>query len=374
LTTPQAASAKEFDVAIALSFSVFFSIILGDPNPGEKSKSMREENVMWRFLRGSHPVKTLVTLLAVLGLWSCSRQMDLVTIGGPTSDAATLIFTAEDRHFFTTNGLNVTLNAYDTGLAAINGLLNNEIDIAGAGEYPFVVRALKKDNISIIGSFSRTYNEYLVWRTDKGIKNVVGLKGKKIGLPRWTLPEFHLGRFLDLQGMSIRDVTLINLTPARAADAIANEDVDAVVVWEPFVSQIRKQQTNGIVSRSVHSGQAMYGILVCRNDWIKRHPEMVKRVLNSLAQAEEYVVRHPAEAKAILKKRHQYDDAYVDRIWPEHQFSLSLDQSLITAMEDEARWMINNNLTKEKQVPDFLNYIYIDGLKAVKPEAANIIR
>lgn len=60
--------------------------------------------------------------------------------------------------------------------------------------------------------------------------------------------------------------------------------------------------------------------------------------------------------------------------WQVHQFSLSLDQSLITAMEDEARWMIKNNLTSEKQVPDFMNYVYVDGLKAVKPEAVNIIR
>jgi NitT/TauT family transport system substrate-binding protein len=42
-------------------------------------------------------------------------------------------------------------------------------------------------------------------------------------------------------------------------------------------------------------------------------------------------------------------------------------------MEDEVRWMIKNNLTNEKQVPDFVNYIYADGLKAVKPEAVNII-
>jgi hypothetical protein len=43
-------------------------------------------------------------------------------------------------------------------------------------------------------------------------------------------------------------------------------------------------------------------------------------------------------------------------------------------MEDEARWMIKSGLTTEKQVPDFLNFIYVDGLKAVKPEAANIVR
>jgi len=70
----------------------------------------------------------------------------------------------------------------------------------------------------------------------------------------------------------------------------------------------------------------------------------------------------------------KFDEAFTETIWSENQFSLSLDQSLVTAMEDEARWMIKNNLTKEKQVPDFLNYIYVDGLKAVKPEAVNIIQ
>ncbi|MGZ6231558.1 MAG: ABC transporter substrate-binding protein [Syntrophales bacterium] len=333
-------------------------------------------------------LKTIITLLIVVlavllgtsfALWSCSPKGDLgkvksVTLGGPTSDAATLIFTAEDQHFFAVNGINFTLKPYDSGLATINGLLNNEIDIAGAGEYPFVVKVFENDNIRIVGSFSRTYNEYLVGRADRGIKNVADLKGKKIGVSRGTMPEFHLGRFLDLHGMSIRDVTLINLTPTRAADAIANENVDAVVIWEPYVSQIREQQTNQIVSWSVHSGQAMYGVLVCRNDWIKQNPELVKGVLNSLGQAEEYVVQHPTEAKAILQKRYQYDDAYVARVWPEHQFSLSLDQSLILAMEDEARWMIKNNLTREKQIPDFTKYIYLDGLKAIKPEAMSIIR
>ena len=86
----------------------------------------------------------------------------------------------------------------------------------------------------------------------------------------------------------------------------------------------------------MQSSQAVYSVLICRNDWIKQHPDLVRRFLNSLAQAEEYIVLHPAEAKAILQKRYHYDDEYVARVWPEHQFSLSLDQSLITAMEDES--------------------------------------
>jgi hypothetical protein len=36
--------------------------------------------------------------------------------------------------------------------------------------------------------------------------------------------------------------------------------------------------------------------------------------------------------------------------------------------------MIANKLTAEKKVPDFLDYIDRDSLKAIKPEAVNIIR
>ena len=61
------------------------------------------------------------------------------------------------------------------------------------------------------------------------------------------------------------------------------------------------------------------------------------------------------------------------RIWANHQFSLSLDQSLISTMEAETRWMITNNLTNQTVVPDFLNNIYFEGLDSVKPESVNII-
>jgi hypothetical protein len=61
------------------------------------------------------------------------------------------------------------------------------------------------------------------------------------------------------------------------------------------------------------------------------------------------------------------------RVWPDHQFSLSLDQSLVLAMEDEGRWMIDNNLTSEKKLPYFRDHMYTKGLLQVKPETVNIL-
>ena len=43
-------------------------------------------------------------------------------------------------------------------------------------------------------------------------------------------------------------------------------------------------------------------------------------------------------------------------------------------MEDESRWMIDNGLIIDNQIPNFSDYIYEDALVGVKLEAVNIIR
>lgn len=254
---------------------------------------------------------------------SYSGPTESIVLGGLVTNANIMLFAAEDQNFFEANGINFTFKAYDTGLATIDDLLNNKLDIAGSAEYPIAAKAFERDNISIIASIGKSYVVHVVGLTDKGIRNFEDLKGKRIGLPRGTILEFYLGRFLDLHGLSIRDVSLINIPQVQTAAAIANGSVDAVVTWEPFVSRIQEQHKNGTVSWSVQSSQAVYSVLVCRNDWIEQHPDLARRFLNSLAQAEEYIELHPVGAKVILQKRYHYDDEYVARVWPDHQFSLA---------------------------------------------------
>ena len=93
-----------------------------------------------------------------------------------------------------------------------------------------------------------------------------------------------------------------------------------------------------------------------------------------MSQTEDYMVQHPDEAKAIVQKTMNFTSDYMAVVWSRNQFALSLDQSLVVAMENEARWMMSNNLTNQSVIPDFLNYIYLDGLSSVKPESVNLIR
>lgn len=319
--------------------------------------------------------------LAGFGAWyfTSSPKMysgtpEPITIGLTPYEYSGLIYIAQDQDFFAVNGLNVTILDYNTTLQAIDGLLNDEADMALTSEYAIVGKAFKKENISIIGSIDEYQSVYLVGRKDKGIENVTDLKGKKIGLTLGTIGEFYLGRFLTLHGVSMQDVTLVDMPPSEYVQALTNGSVDALIVVNTFIDQIQERLANNTVLWSAQSSQNGYYVIACRNDWAVSHRDQINRLLKSLSQSEDYVISHPAEAKAIVQKRLNYDNSYIASIWPEHKFSLSLDQSLILAMEDEARWMINNNLTTEENVPDFLDYIYADGLEAIKPESVNIIR
>jgi NitT/TauT family transport system substrate-binding protein len=253
-------------------------------------------------------------------------------------------------------------------------MLNGEADIALAAEFPVVRQVFNKKDIASFGTIAKYENTYIIWRTDSGIKTVQDLKGKKVGVTLKTISEFYLGRMLELSGINIQQVTLIDTMAQDSEKRISGREVDAVVTWEPWVGQINQNLGKEVITMPLQGGQYAYWNLVSTSGWINNHPNEIKRLMQSLIQAEVYLVSHMNEAKAIVRKRMNFEDAYMEMIWPRYQFTLSLDQSLITAMEDEARWMIKNKLTREETVPDFLKYIYEEPLKATKIEAVSLIR
>ncbi len=299
---------------------------------------------------------------------------DRIIIAAQTVEQSALILIAQDRGFFVDNGLNVTIKNYNIALDAIEGMKSGEADISESSEYPLAAEAFKKENISIISSIDKHQTVFLVGRKDAGIAYISDLKGKKIGYHSGGIIEFYLGRFLGSHNLSLQDVTIIDLKPSQFADALANGTVDALQISRKDMISVEKRLgSNDLVIWPSQSYQSAYEILACRGDWAAAHPESISRLLKSLGQAEEYLINHPAEAKAIVQKRLNYSDSYMTAVWQDNQYSLTLDQSLVIAMEDEGRWMISNNLTNVTAIPDFRKYIDTRGLKEVNPEAVNII-
>lgn len=333
---------------------------------------------MKRIFAGAIALVFAVTLVGS-GAWpflnsgtTDSGMSESITIGNLPLLYSALIYISEDQGFFTGNGLNVTIRDYRTGAASIENMEKGDADISLSPESAIVTEAFKKENISVIGSIDKYETVFLIGRKDHGIENVSDLKGKKIGVP-WETMDFYLGRFLTLHDISRQDLAIVRVSPGDAVNAIINGSVDAIILPRDYVDTVKNQLGTNFIIWKAQSGQLGYSVMACRDDWAAGHPEQINRLLKSLAQAEQYAIDHPDAAEAIVQKKLNYSDAYTATAWQDHRFSLSLDQSLVTAMEDEGRWMINNNLTSEKILPNFMDHIYSKGLMEVNPEAVNII-
>ena len=208
---------------------------------------------------------------------------------------------------------------------------------------------------------------YLVGRRDHGVANASDLGGKRIGVPRSTISEFYLSRFVTLHGQSLEEVTLVDLSRSDGVEALCNGSVDAVVTAEPYLSALRARLGDGASVLPVQSTQYTYAVLVGSDAWIAGHPTETVRFLQAVQEADDWIQGHPADAKRILQDRLGMNGPQLDEQWPRHQFGLSLDQSLILAMEDEGRWMIRNNLTGAETVPDFQKYFSTGSLEHVSP-------
>lgn len=309
---------------------------------------------------------------------SCSPEVKsppkTITVGATPNELNTLLYVSGQQGYLRQNGVEIKYKDFDTGALAVESLLKADVDLAMTMEYVTVAKVLQRQDVVHLATIDRAFVFYLAARKDRGIASIKDLKGKNVGLPRQTIMEFFLGRTLVLNGLRIQDVTITDTSVPNTPGAISAGAVDAVVAYEPNVTKISREMGDRVNIWSVQNYQTCFWSMVSTRGWVNAHGALLQNLFKSLAQAETYVAGHDQDTKTGIQKRLGYDDAYVNAVWPRNQFALSVDQSLITAMEDEARWMISNNMTADKQVPNLLNSVNEGPLKSVKPEAISLIR
>ena len=178
---------------------------------------------------------------------------------------------------------------------------------------------------------------------------------------------------MTLNGLSLGDIEIIHSNPFAMAQALSDGKVDAVMVWEPVAYEIKGALGDKAVSWPGQGGQSYYWLLVSTDKFLTARAGVVERLIRSLDQAEKYMKSHKEESIAQVAAHVKLDPTILKSIWPKYSYKLFLDQSLLFAMEDQARWMIANKLTDRTQVPNYLNYIDAKALLKVDPEAVSMV-
>jgi NitT/TauT family transport system substrate-binding protein len=302
-----------------------------------------------------------------------SGKIESVTLGILPNETSSLIYVAQNQKYFADNGLNIIFKDYASGAAATQGMLNGTVNLAVAAEFVLAEEALANASLCTFASIGKFQTFYMIARTDQGINKILDLNGQKIGVAFGTIGEFYLGRFLDLNGVDQSNLTLVNVPLPEAQNALENGSVNAVVTLQPYVNEIESSMGNKVVEWQVQSNQLAYVDLICTNSWAQQNPDLIVRFLKSMVQAQNYLLSHQTQSITIINKALNYSSSYLPTVWSDYQFSVSLDQAQILALQDEAQWLMTNNLTEANSMPNFLNYIYFNGLMIADPEAITII-
>ena len=188
-------------------------------------------------------------------------KVETITFGDLGVDSSELIYVAQNQHFFQQNGINFVIKTFETSTEADNAVLTSQADLATSGEYTEVTNAFANDNISVIANIDKYQGVYLIANKGHGIESVTDLVGKTIGVVFQSLKEYYLGSFLDVNGLSLSNVTLVNVQPSQWVSSIANGTVDAVVVSQNYISQVQAALPNNTIVWQVQGEQLAYALI-----------------------------------------------------------------------------------------------------------------
>jgi len=322
----------------------------------------------------------MATLLIVgLSFVSCESDetgnREKVTAGLSKSFMSIPVYIAQKQGFFSDEGLDVTLKEYDSGKKATHALFAGEVGISTVADMPVVFESFKRQDFCVIATFTHTFRLVkIIARKDSGIKKGVDLKGKKVGANRGTSSHFFLGVFLIHNRLSISDVEMINIRTVDLPTALKNNEVDAISVWQPHTQKaMQLLGDNAIEFPSAEIYRTTFNFAVMKV-FAEEHPETLQKFLRAIDKAAAFIRKDREKAQEIIAGIFNLNKNVVKATWDDYVFGISLDQSLLLSWDNIARWALKNRLVNKNKFPNYLNYICLDALEAVKPKSITIIR
>jgi ABC-type nitrate/sulfonate/bicarbonate transport system substrate-binding protein len=326
-------------------------------------------------------VAQLLPLIAVccVLLNSCEPRKpagppEQVTIAIAKNLNSVLVKIADTEGFFREEGIDVTLQTHSFGKTALQSLLDGKADLATAADTPIMFATMKGAMLSILATIdTSTRDEAIVANKDRGIGAAADLKGLRIGVALHSSGDYFLDSYLILNALSRQDVTIVDMNPEKMAEALVQGQVDAVSISQPHVANLRRiLGEQGLILYEDSINTKTFNIVSMRT-LTRQRPEAIRRLLRALVKAENFIAVNHLETQRIIAEFTGMDGELLASIWNDFHYNLSLNQSLLVTLENQARWAIKNGLTDRDVLPDFLEVLSLDGLRSVKPDSVRVI-
>ena len=196
---------------------------------------------------------------------------------------------------------------------------NKALEFLNAGSLDFgstagaaaLVGKINGNPIKSIYVYSRPEWTALVTAKGSNIAKIEDLKGKRVAVTRGTDPHIFLVRALQSVNLTEKSITPILLQHPDGKTALIRGDVQAWAGLDPMMAQAEVEDGAKLFYRNKDANT--WGILNVREEFLKGHPDLVKRVLAVYEDARKHAVANYADVKRVFIAATKLPDAVVDK-------------------------------------------------------------
>lgn len=184
------------------------------------------------------------------------------------------------------------------GPALLEAINANEVDIGHVGETPPVfAQAANVPFVYVATDPPAPKAEAIIVRQDSPIKTIADLKGKKVALNRGSNVHYLLLKALETVKLTLKDVNVVYLAPGDARPAFDSGQVDAWVIWDPFLASAELAGARVIANGEGFVKNHLF--YVARREFAEKHPELVRAVLEEYQALSEWEAKNPEESARL---------------------------------------------------------------------------
>ena len=325
------------------------------------------------FLGGFGTLLALVLLARAKG--PGEAPLPALRFAVPTQLSAGGVYVAAERKLFQKHNVDVRTRPFRLGMQALAAVLAGEADLALVADTPFMLAVLKGQKIAAVAqAFGSRKAMALLARADRGIATADDLRGKRIGTVKGTNAQFFIDVLLSTHGLSLADVEVQSMSPQALPLALEAGEIDAATLWLPDLAMVRQRMGAQAVMIEGRDIFVYRMLIVGRTDYLDSHVAEVAQVLGAIAEATETIQAEPAQARAVIAAAIGLDPAVLQPAFAPADFQLQLDQALLLALGDQARWAVRKGLASPVPEQDYRRLLHPQALQRARPTAMRLVR
>ena len=261
-------------------------------------------------------------------------------------------------------GASFEWNSFQSGPLVNEAVAAGEADMGFMADLPAIIAKSTGQDIEIVSNVA--YGEKglaVLVKSDSDIQSVADLKGKKVAYATGSYAQHLLALLLDNEGLSLDDVESINLAAGDQPAALTGGEVDAIVIWEQYISMLTSDGSAKVLAdgTGVKRGN-MINYFV--SDYAKEHPLVVQAYIKALDRADAFIEEDPEAAAEAIADDFGVDADLMVQILGNFTFTTELTEDDIAEIGKVKDFSLEAGIIQNDfDINDFINTEYLDAIQ-----------